>query len=1797
MSNGQGNPFDQINVGALGKAVGEEEARRTVQEIIESNTPVENLTRDEIDRAVSFLADRGPFSTDDFQGRTEREMKIIRRQLEMMGPQSRDAPPLEGRERVQQKREESNPFLSIEPPTGAELGPATSFTAGGAFSQGVKEEVLSPLRLFGVETEDVDTGRPIAEGLGKLTGLGIGFVPFIGAARWGLKGAGLVSMSAKGRRVIGGSEVAAQAAEGALSFGAFEAGRAEDVEGAIDHFVKGATAGAIFDPIAMKMMEPLLGRAAVAGREAAEQNVKFQDVIDIAETRVNPEQLSLERALKPENLLDTDAAGHALRQMVEPENQLDEVLAQVSTTYRPGGRAIVPAIQGPEKLLPQLKQALPDRVQLTTRRLEGDGFEMLVNDPGRELERLAYKLISKEEKTVAEKKLVRRFMGEGEIELDYDEMVGLVRENSKLVSAPREKINQEIKENLSTDFGFFGSTTFGRHRLTPSGETEIAVVESFKKMETLVHEYSHRFQTIVAADQGKVRPDLMSIQDLFRAAGRQDFTIGDIERVVKEMEGATEEILTRFHMRRSNVSRKTAAKRAVEDIAERSGYYKSNKELTSRLTELMLLNPKRAREVAPRATEVMGDAIQNVSPRLEKMLTREHLTVQNVVKQAAKERRVFTREPVGRLTKAQRRQWKKDGTFKGLEVFHQGRSWRIAGEGAERTQLVSRRGRKTSEKMYKIEHPFSGDSKVVSRSEFSRPVMPRLMERQARVVQKVDGLLDEGPTTWVTAALREPEGGNLVHGYVNLDDFLRTGNLRNWARRNRPEVRTGVSGRRPRGRVDDEEIARVLRAQGHKGALIEDNGAYELFLADEGAMTLGDVAITETVENVADGVIGQRRIQLSFENVMRGLLRDAGASERELPFLMQVAKGRHAQRLTDLMDDEVKQAMEGAQKAALSKSESLEDLAERTGLKVQRGEGLVTLMDSKSKTPVVKNVSEHEALEYILKAGVDSDEAVMARGETDMAVAAATGGDQTPVNGRQVSDEGFGVQMIGGGRKLKTQETLGYKAEDLADRDWWSNFLEGSQVLGATITGMETFAKLVEERGLGPAFSGVFTKTQQALRAMNREMQVGREALGGKSWAKALEELSEPLRKMPDERTRLLTDYLEFATKDEVAAAGGFIPRGMNDLELQVARRFKDLGVEEQLPRLQALRRLIHLRQQSKDQFLGRFDDVLARAQEAGNEGFVAQLQQLRQAAEEMPDNIDDVLARLDVTPQEREAIKIIDRHAGADPDDFSIMVTSKYAMAPEKPSRFGSGRDFFADMHNMTKGERQLAHRLEEIYSDAFQASGLDPKREIGMFWPHMRKYVEHGFNPESEFVQKVIPESTEWSSSLFRTGELDIYEKDPILTTHRYLRGLLRNKHLDPVLPEVKQALKQVEGQNPRAGRIMKEYMNEVLGRPHSSFEKIQEAIESGAQSMGLDISKNFTKDVVNTFAALSYGATIPFRIGLIMRNYFQMVQTIAPRTGMRDFFGGLERAIDDEGYQMAKKAGAIPENVAPVHATTEVFEEGILGNVNLTQRLDKLVKKGFDYYRSADELGRAAAYHAQRRRLGRAVDDFEADRIGWEEMLRKGKVKTFRQIDEDRFTEIYQSGDIEGAKDYLGATLARETIFRYGNANHPAGWNSVQGRLFGQFGSWPTQFKDYMMQGLTRGTTKDKAEFVGWTIATNGGVLAGAEATGLDLDTWVTLPSLQYTGGPYADIALSLTQVVGGSETERAMAMQNLKFQLPTLENPQSIALPLSYAAGDFWEFAQDPGGGTLMEGIGLKLQKPGEKTMLDHVLEPF
>jgi hypothetical protein len=793
----------------------------------------------------------------------------------------------------------------------------------------------------------------------------------------------------------------------------------------------------------------------------------------------------------------------------------------------------------------------------------------------------------------------------------------------------------------------------------------------------------------------------------------------------------------------------------------------------------------------------------------------------------------------------------------------------------------------------------------------------------------------------------------------------------------------------------------------------------------------------------------------------------------------------------------------------------------------------------------------------------------------------------------------------------------------------------------AVITPIKQIAQNIEAIKGFPAFTKIYEPLQSARQTINQLLIKGREAFGVKkitggrtifnSFEDAEKALSKKLSNLDSEQQRLSTLYAEAFTKEELERPGVLLARGMNQDEIDISRIFSSMGLAEQIPTL--IRRNI----MADDFLLNRrrmLSEIIPSMRNAIFEGKLprelsADLDRLvASAGNEV--NIVDVLHSMGATDNEVVASGMLRLFVDRGEDAYNIPAIIRHATAPKLEAGFKNGREQFVAKRGLNPLAQSAAEDRIKIIRHAFQGSGFDADQVVFAQLPIFRHLIDNGIWPGKQWGElstvsgnkaaRILDGFAEGSSVLTRrvlSGHINPHELDPIATTVKHVRNMLFREHFDPLMPGIKQQLKSLDSIDDRLGKMMGEYVHEIEGLPTEGFKRLNAVVRTMARFAGINVDERVAEKFVNTLVRISSQATIPFRVGIVARNAMQSPFFTMPVIGGEAWHHGLKVAlgVDQVGgnlvfdvvrhrqaIERAIKAGAIDPNVLPIHASSEIFgaeSRSILGSFGPKFAKGKLTVQewfdmGFSFYRSPDDLGRVVAFEGQRFRFFKHLDDFQKGQIDLDEFKSRAKINTYDEVIVARADDLMRQERWEDAANYLGKQLADKTHLLYANANHPPGWGGVYGRLFGQFGTFPVQYLNYLTEGLTKNIgTKDWFEFTAVHSALNMGVVyGGAKVFGADLGSWATFGSLQYTGGPYAEAAMSLVQMWGGSDAEKALARRNLQMMFPTFDHPQSVFVPGSYFIGDFVDaFQADDLSKAALEAAGIRILKPGQKNWID------
>lgn len=1671
---------------------------------------------------------------------------------------------------------------TFRPGTPTLPGRISQTRVGGAehFVEGVGRGFLHPVQGLIPDMGHAESGAGIA---GEFIGAGLSFIPLFKGAQVVAKGIGLTRTASilgartsyaafLGRNASGVK--AARVAEGSLAFAGFET-FSGPIEEAPQRFVRGLAEGAAFEGIFLSAALKWRARQPRYTHPAG-----FEEAVE--QFNVHPYALKIERFFSPtpEHVGTTASRIRTLSQ--EPAEQLHASVARVADRFMHQGMLVLPSAGS--RSLDDLTRVADDLgFKSAVFETSPGSFEVLLVNPNKSVLKATTKAL--DEITSGQEDALQVVIRA--LKKDYDD------------------VGVEIVDYLK------GGTTLGQwspgypeslislaRNYKGSGNLVKGDVESPIMLSTLFHEITHHISATKIArkieDSGGI---LMNPGDVMPLRLTELFNIpeGSLKGIRDEFALLVEESVTNLGRA---FGKSNPRKWAKSQIKSDPAYFRTDTEAVAWAAEVLYVDPARARELAPRASRLIGGLIARESPHVRAQMSEGARLVFDSFKErwvrslSSDDLTIFTRG-APEASEASLRQFGKRGFFEGLHIF-------VDGKDAEYLAHVGK-----SNILVRMVN--SGKTRTVAAERVQRPLLPRILERDEAVLREVskvvDDLAENGVTTnlaggrYIEVALRDltrEESRPIRHGFVEVTDYETATSLREWRRTLTDEERRMwdelvedapelMGPNHPASNISDAELSatrEIIALRDSPGLLLNDEGFVQIIPGRPSTVHPGTTMESQAFgTRVAGDLVEEGTSGVLVPNIddqLKLALRQQGVVEGDLEYFLNVAKERFGARLNGLMDVEARQVKENVEVALSKTVDNLDEAATRSGLDLTDLEdGRVVVRDAQSKSIIGVASSRSTVDDFVQKAGIDE-------------------------SGPPIVDVPGGNGAGGGGLPPKPQAQIpqGPGEGPLRNLGKGGGLVDATTMFGSLWTAMENFAKTAERRGFGQVYTKVFLPTQRAILTVDRELaEVKRKLLGGVSFSEHLEKLGKTLGKVKRERQETVTRYVEYMAREEIAAPGGLLQRGMNTNEIRVARQIEAAGLAHDIPRLMSTDRLIKASMKSEEALQRQIDRLRKIRGTPERDGLLAFFENLPTFK-----TFDEAADALGLTDAEKKVIGLIRDSTAVGPDDFSIFAVSRYASARPLGKGFKTGRAQFASEQNMTGAELQAAKLIDDLMEEAFALSNMDSKRQVGGYWPHMRMWAQHGYSPTN--VPGLPKDMVKWSHAKFRSGELDVYNMDPLQTSYKYVRSLLMNQHFDPLLPAIRKELAATGRKSPRVKDILSEYVHELQGRPHESFRRVQSAIEEGLLAMtGKLPPENLVSNITNSLAALAAAAAIPFRPALIIRNWFESSMKIAPRMGVKHYLNAVRYVTDPatrrEAYELAKRAQAIsvgPQRIKSIHASTELFGPGA-GKLNY--KMERMLEKGFEWYQHSDDWGRAIAFHAQRFRLLEHHGDFMKGKITLDQFLQRSKALTYDPLDVRIAEQAIERGDIDGAINHLGFILARETMNRYGHANHPSGWNSIYGRLLGQFGTWPIQYKDFLMQGLTRGTTKDRMEFAAIHLGVSGGMIAGGSAVGLNLQSWVGFPSLAYTGGPFADLTIDVAKSISGSDSEKAMARRNLYSQIPVLGwietgRPNSIFVPGSYLLGDIVSGIQaDTPLEGLMEAGGFNVMRPEQKSALDWI----
>lgn len=658
--------------------------------------------------------------------------------------------------------------------------------------------------------------------------------------------------------------------------------------------------------------------------------------------------------------------------------------------------------------------------------------------------------------------------------------------------------------------------------------------------------------------------------------------------------------------------------------------------------------------------------------------------------------------------------------------------------------------------------------------------------------------------------------------------------------------------------------------------------------------------------------------------------------------------------------------------------------------------------------------------------------------------------------------------------------------------------------------------------------------TQRIFRPLDSAMAAVKAKM--RPWVARLDAISKTMAGMSSEQFNNITRYRETMSAEEVKD-GYFKTRGLNEIESSIGEEIAARKVDTSKA-LYFSRQAADIRDGFKDQ-----PEVVA-----------GELNKLKVAMNMSDDDI-KVAGTYDwlrTQPIETHHIGAITRYADA--------------LMSNAPTR-----GEFAQMTKMNSAQLVAARMLDTFYDLAGKTAGIPDEGMLSRYSFHVRAQSEVP-SVESAFLQQrglTKDMDSRFLADMVRTGEMNVYEMNPLIAAQRYISSALKAQEFVPAWNEAMKALPQEVAKLPPEARVAmdedaRRYVADLRGFPANADRLMQAGVSNLADQFKLNWTPNVRRDIINGMTSLFGSSLIDFRPALALKHLSQLMTMPGARFGFGVIGKGIAKITDGRIYEELKNSGVIP-NFTPQSLVTPVDEGVAVPRVLQAARtaLNKVRQAGVTMtgLKSVYEHSYGAVYLGVRDlaldELNKVAFGKQAKEAAYSKLFLNSYAPSFARD----FDGLVSTNRVAEAADMIGRRAADETIFNYGNANSPKGWNTNVGRMLTMFGIWPTYAQEYLSNMMTRGTVAERARFVSRFASAQGAVWLAGRATGINLAGATVAHSFFWSGSPQVQLLQTAITAARGQGAEQRLARARLARLLPSAQNPGSMLIPGSNAVGDW------------------------------------
>jgi hypothetical protein len=371
------------------------------------------------------------------------------------------------------------------------------------------------------------------------------------------------------------------------------------------------------------------------------------------------------------------------------------------------------------------------------------------------------------------------------------------------------------------------------------------------------------------------------------------------------------------------------------------------------------------------------------------------------------------------------------------------------------------------------------------------------------------------------------------------------------------------------------------------------------------------------------------------------------------------------------------------------------------------------------------------------------------------------------------------------------------------------------------------------------------------------------------------------------------------------------------------------------------------------------------------------------------------------------------------------------------------------------------------------------------------------------------------------------------------------IRQSIADKFMDEPLKALEELSRTKTGSGKLVldqiqwpiRNYVNYMRGIPDQSQRILNSWIEGmtnfGERRIGelnkylpdgLKIPEKFgtPKELMAKYQLLLYTAGLGARPAVFLRDTFQSMYALSVM-GPSAFAEGMAKALTSAGRDEAEAAGAL------IHGRNvgEAFGD-ISGDLPQSGRISDYAVKVADKLlapsRYGHNIGRQIAYLGEKSRAMREIARYRAGAITDPGEL-ANRTGLWFQDEAPRSRLLAMAADptvpIEEAAKQFGLAMNDGTQFALRSGTQGAVLRTGMGRIFGQYGTWPSNYIEFVRKMSSRAMDNPKkgVPAMGMWMAMNYGAFQAAHAMGIDAAKWLWFSPAGYAGSPNLELVQNI------------------------------------------------------------------------------